>query len=278
MKNTLLFTIVSCLLLFSCDSDENTVTLTQEELIEISSKLAMLETTALDTFDVELDTDSSSLFSKKGKSNNQSCQHEETYTETFEGFTTEITYNYFDANMDEITNCDTESSMETSGYYLFTEQKTTGNNREYNLFSETKLGLKMTLTSIESTNNSDIYGTLKIEDNVFNILDGSYFNVLIKMNLDIDISSLDALFDNIEVNGVYKIGFDANEDSYRFDMKLDSSMLNEMEETTTYTATYVLYNSSNSQVGFVKYIEDSETGLERFELYDLNEQLVEQSK
>ena len=43
-KTLLLFTIASSLLVFSCASDENTVTLSQEELIEISSKLAMLET------------------------------------------------------------------------------------------------------------------------------------------------------------------------------------------------------------------------------------------
>ena len=166
--------------------------------------------------------------------------------------------------------------METSGYYQFTEQKTSGNNREYHLFSETKFGLTMTMTSLESTVNSDVYGTLKIEDNVFNILDGSYFNAMIKMNLVGDIS-LDTLFES-EIDGVYKIGFAANEDTYRFNMKFDDSILNETEEATTYTATYVLYNSDNSQVGFVKYTEDYETGLERFELYDLNEQIVEQTR
>lgn len=277
MKKTFLFAIVSSFLLFSCSSDEiKTTELTQEELIEISSKLAILETTALDSFNIELDTDSNSLFSKQSKSNRPSCQHEESYTETLGEFTTEITYNYFDANMKEITNCDTEANMLTSGYYLFTEQKTTGNNREYHLFSEDKLRLKMTMTTIENSVDSNMYGTLKFEDATFNILDGSFLNVLIKMNLDSDISSIDEIFGDIEVNGVYKIGFDANEDSYRFDMKLDSSMLEEIEETADeYTATYVLYNSDNSQVGFVKYIEDYETGLERFELYDLNEQLIE---
>lgn len=277
MKKTFLFAIVSSFLLFSCSSDEiKTTELTQEELIEISSKLAILETTALDSFNIELDTDSNSLFSKQNKSNRPSCQHEESYTETLGEFTTEITYNYFDANMKEITNCDTEANMLTSGYYLFTEQKTTGNNREYHLFSEDKLRLKKTMTTIENSVDSNMYGTLKFEDATFNILDGSFLNVLIKMNLDSDISSIDEIFGDIEVNGVYKIGFDANEDSYRFDMKLDSSMLEEIEETADeYTAMYKLYNSANSQVGFVKYIEDYETGLERFELYDLNEQLIE---
>ena len=277
MKKTFLFAIVSSFLLFSCSSDEiKTTKLTQEELIEISSKLAILETTALDSFNIELDTDSNSLFSKQNKSNRPSCQHEESYTETLGEFTTEITYNYFDANMKEITNCDAEANMLTSGYYLFTEQKTTGNNREYHLFSEDKLRLKMTMTTIENSVDSNMYGTLKFEDATFNILDGSFLNVLIKMNLDSDISSIDEIFGDIEVNGVYKIGFDANEDSYRFDMKLDSSMLEEIEETADeYTAMYKLYNSANSQVGFVKYIEDYETGLERFELYDLNEQLIE---
>lgn len=230
----------------------------------------------MDSFSSDIDTTSDTLFSKKSKKNRTSCSHEESYTESYDGFTTEITNNYFDANMKEITNCDVESSVLSSGYYLFTEQKTTGNNREYHLFAEAKVSLKMTMTSIESSADTDIYGTLKFEDATFNILDGSYLNVLIKMNMDSEISSIEDIFDNIEVNGVYKIGFAANEDSYRFDMKLDNTILNEMEETTdTYTATYVLYNSGNSQVGFVKYIEDYETGLERFELYDLNEQLIE---
>ncbi|MGB2128764.1 MAG: hypothetical protein ACPHXR_04715 [Flavicella sp.] len=282
MKKIFLLSILFSFLLFSCSSDEiKTTELTQEELIEINSKLSYLDVSALDNMGGDSDLESNTFLKSQNIKTDFLCSHELSYSDNYDGFTVEITNKYFDSNMEEITNCDAESSMASGSYYIFTEQKTVGINREYHLFSEALVSQKVSMTSFEITNKANIYGQLKIEDVIFEVLKGSYMNMVITMNLES--SSLEDLLVP-EINFLYKIEFTTDEDTYHFDMKLDNADLVELLDVEAnnvseeFSAKFILYNSSNSQVGFVKYIQNIETELERFELYDLNEQLVEPSR
>ena len=136
MKNILLV-VFGLTLLFSCKSDEENEginsPISKEELLAINSKLQNLETSRLNSQYLEPE-EFSDLVSKRVNKNNDSCSHEEIFNYTENGFTIELIENYYDIDMNEITSCDI--FLNPKAYYIFAEQKTTGNNRAYHLFSE----------------------------------------------------------------------------------------------------------------------------------------------
>ena len=200
--------------------------------------------------------------------------HEQIFNYTENGFTIELIENYYDADMNEITNC--YFFLNPKGYYLFVEQKTTGNDREYHLFYESLIFEEISTTSISFSEATDIYGNLNIEDAQFEILKGSYANLALDVEID---ENLEALI--LEIDVLYKIEFATNEDSYHFDMKINDAdfkeVMNAMQTSKSgeYTIEYALYNSDNIQVGFVKYVLELDTELERFDVFDLSNNLIE---
>ena len=84
-----------------------------------------------------------------------------------------------------------------------------------------------------------------------------------------------------EIDILYKIEFATNEDSYHFDMKANDAdfkeIINSLQtgESGEYTIEYALYNTNNTQVGFVKYVLELDTELERFDVYDLSNNRIE---
>ena len=269
-------------LLLSCNSNEKNEgidsPISKEELFAINSKLQYLETSWLSGLFNE-PTDFSELVAKTVKKSNNSCSHEQISNYTENGLTTEIKENYYDLDMNEINSCDI--LLNTIAYYVFVEQKTTGNNREYHLFSESLIQQETSMTSVTMSQQTNTYGSLNIEDNLFEILEGSYLNLVLGLEFDenIDIEDLQELIPDVDL--LYKIQFATDEDSYHFNMTLKSDAFKEImnamqtSESEEYTISYALYITDNTQVGFVKYVLELDTELESFDLYDLSNNLIE---
>lgn len=282
MKKILLVTLLNLSLLFSCNSNEENEVIdspiSKEELLAIKSKLQYLETSRLNSQDLKPE-EFSNLVSKRVNKNYNSCSHEQIFNYTENGFTLEVIENYYDVDMNEITSCDI--FLNPKGYYLFAEQKTTGNNRAYHLFSKSLISMEISTTNASFSEATDIYGNLKIEDAQFEILKGSYANLALDVEIDenIAIENLEELIPELDL--LYKIEFATNEDSYHFDMKANSTDFNEIinaiqtGESGEYSIEYALYNTNNTQVGFVKYVLELDTELERFDVFDLSNNHIE---
>lgn len=281
MKITNYLILLFAIVIASCTSNEGIGTAVDENLPEIAEKLKALETSALET---EEDQSSFKSINKKRKAlakNLEECKYEaiEEYSNGDE--TTKTTYKYFDHTGRAITDCDLWDFDETSFKYAvdFT-QITTGVDYMIKLHQYISYERSLKLLSASSAEfyqsiKSDVDGTLNFDDEIFNILDGSYMNLEMSFQFS-ENSDPDYLLENTdpEIDVKYIIGFEVNANDYHFEMTLDTEGMKAIENSdlSNFRTEYILLNSQNQKIGTVVYSNFQEK--ENFEVLDLDGNIV----
>ena len=302
MKKTLYSLVMVFTILVSCTSDNDSISiLSKEELNDISAKLDKLkigfskinsetdeELTTTGNF-IEINTINSSLRkksldqSKKTKTSTD-CEHivYEKFHSNNESY--EITSSFFNLDKNEITSCDTYDSENVSlegqtGYIVEEEIKIKAVNYESNYFSTSIFKTnttKITDTKYEflTSNNTEITGALNFSGDIFRILNGSYMNTSVKTTIILDEYLFSDDFDPVyEIDFLYKVEFDVNENTFHFDMILTNNELSFLVQETSdelIEINYDLLNDDNKKIGSVQYNLDFENSREWFELFDLD--------
>lgn len=266
----------------SCSSESDGIdTATDSNLSEISSKLENLKIDKIQeqsssSSEIELSSDYNfSRASIAQARTNQSedfitgCNHQESFTDTYDGETFEVTIKYFDQDGNSTTWCDIEDN---TTYTTEETTKITGTNYIYDWFATTtheqSSKISDTSVSIDLKADSDLTGTLNFDGDIFNIVEGSYINltVAVAYYFTQDFSD-DEIYDTT-VDLLYKMEFDTNGETYHFDMSIKEENFTELDDS--FESEYILYNSSDKKIGKVKYVYNSDSEQEYFEVYDLN--------
>lgn len=279
MKKNIFLFLSFIILLQSCSSDSDVIeTATDSNLSDISLKLENLKIDKIQeqqSSNTEIDSEIS--FSKISKIETRSklsndvdtyCNHEEKFTENFNGETLEVTLKYFDKDGNISTICDIEDN---TTYITEQTSKVTGSNYVYDWFTTTthKQSVQYTSTtySLDIEANSDLIGTLNFDGDIFNIVEGSYLNLFLFFEYDSNQEFSDEIYMS-EIDLLYKIEFDTNGETYHFEMSLNDENFNDTYQS--FESQHLLFNSSNKKIGIVKYIYNSDNQEEYFEVYDLN--------
>lgn len=268
---TIYYTIaIFSFLIISCSTnDENSG---QENLIKISKKLNALDPSVVSQNDANFETvNKNNLRNKKTSNiNYEDCQHTKAYTENYNEATTTLTTSYFDKNMIPITNC---VAYNLSEYNTTESQITIGPDFKYTLNYTGNHTRPISDTKNSYSDSLLVSGELDFDGNIFTILEGSYIN----MDFSYDYSDQSSEDSNEIIDVNYKFEFEADSQTYHFDMTIEGEDLFEeiLSEDSEFSLDYPLYNASNEQIGIIKYILDIKKDKEYFELYDLNGNLVE---
>jgi hypothetical protein len=282
MKTLNYFILAFAIIITSCTSNEGLETAIDDNLPAIAQKLKALETSLI--LDNDLNT-AEKLSPKKRKSlrkSQESCQHEYTTEENYNGESLKISYKFFDKNGNPTTDCELEDIEEFPiSYAIETEILMKTPNLEFFMHqytrNEASFSIKGNTGSYKQNVDSMIDGYIDSNGNVFNFLDGSYLKSSVEFTGSQN-SDFEDLFENAEQELELKfiIGFDANSADYHFEMIMDSEDLENIEnsQSSDFTVDYNLLNSSNQKIGVIKYSLLS-NGEESFTLYDLEGIIVE---
>ena len=274
MKISYFFIVIFSFLTISCAVESESSE--QTNWLEISKKLNSFDPSVID----KTGNDSGAQLSKKtyqnksfSKAMDNGCDYSTTRIIDSDDIITTITTSYFDKGMNPITDCDIFSDLYSSEYNSTESQITVGPGFTYDLTSVGNHKRPTNSSPFTYIDNLLILGELDFDGSIFNIIEGSY----IRMDLSIDPSNLD--IDNfdimLEIN--YRFEFEVNSMSYHFDMNPNGEVLldESLSEDLELTMEYPFYNSRNTQIGIIKYVQNLKTQKESFILYDLNGNLVE---
>jgi len=273
MKTSYLSIAIISFLMISCSSNEDTSE--QYNLIEISQKLNTLAPSAINQNDEgsQLGFKNSDQSKKALKTTIDDCLHTTTESEVYNDITYTYTTSYFDKDMNAISDCDTESQQSIFEFNTVETQVATGPNLNYAINALGNHRREFSNSNFSYTNRLALTGDLDFDGNRFKLVEGSY------IHLNLSFSFIEIETDNITefIDIVYKFEFEANGQTYHFDMIVDGEYLIDLitSDASEIVLEYSLYDASNTKIGIVTYVQDFETELEKFILFDLDGNLIE---
>jgi hypothetical protein len=275
MKTSYYLVAIISFLIISCSSNDSSEG--ELNLVEISKKLNALNPSVInknaDDFEMLLKTNLQK--NKFLKTNDKECQHTVIETDSFKDANFTLTTTYFDKDMNPITNCATYSQASIFEYNTRESQITLGTNFKYTINALGNHSRETNSSKSSYTDNLLIIGELDFDGDIFNIIEGSYFHTNYTFSFNFNNEDREDFDEIIDIN--YKFEFESNSQIYHFDMTIDGEeLMNEITlEKSEIVLEYPLYNSKNIQIGIIKYVQNYETEVEKFILYDLDGNLVE---